>query len=209
MPVMTYRLIALLGLMLTLAACEQSLSLKVESDIPVPALDRMPARVGVFYSGQLRNHVYAEDTEERPGWKIESGPSHLAMFRQVTAAMFSEALEMEALGPAETVDAVLSPEIAELQFALPEETGTDFYEAWIKYDVVLYDRAGDSIADWSVTGYGKSSAEFMKSRNSGLNAAVNQALRDAGARFALGFPKVDGVGAWLARRGGDNNPPQP
>lgn len=206
---MTCRLIIPLGLLLILAACEQSLSLKVESDIPVPALDRMPVRVGVFYSEPLRNHVYAEDTKERPGWKIESGASHLTMFRQVLPAMFSEVQELTTLEPTETLDAVLAPELADLQFALPGETGTDFYEAWVKYDMVLYDPAGDSIAGWSVTGYGKSSTEFMKSRSNGLNAAVNQALRDAGARLALGFPKVAEVNAWLAQRDGAPDLPQP
>ena len=37
----------------------------------------------------------------------------------------------------------------------------------------------------------------MKSRDKGLNAAVNQALRDAGAKFALGFRKVADVSSWL------------
>ena len=87
-----------------------------------------------------------------------------------------------------------------MQFALPDETKTDFYEAWVKYNMELYNRDGSRIANWSVTGYGKSSTEFMKSRDKGLNAAVNQALRDAGAKFALGFPKVSDVGAWLEQR---------
>jgi hypothetical protein len=40
----------------------------------------------------------------------------------------------------------------------------------------------------------------MKSRDKGLNAAVNQALRDAGAKFALGFSRVEEINAWLEQK---------
>ncbi len=194
---MTQRLIYTVGLLLALAACEQSVSLKVDTEIPTPVIARMPVKMGVFYRDELRNYVYEEDSEERPNWKIESGSSHVALFEQILSSMFEETKEVPGTTADATVDAVLAPGVAEMQFALPAETKTDFYEAWVKYDMALYDQAGSPIASWSVSGYGKSSTEFMKSRDKGLNAAVNQALRDAGARFALGFPKVAAVSAWL------------
>lgn len=194
---MTCRLICSIGLLLALAACEQSVSLRVDTEIPTPVVARMPVKMGVFYGDELRSYVYEENSEERPNWKIDSGASHVALFERILGSMFDETIEVAGTSAGNAASAVLAPSVAEMQFALPEETKSDFYEAWVKYDVELYDRDGSPIANWSVTGYGKSSAEFMKSRDKGLNAAVNQALRDAGARFALGFSRVAGVGAWL------------
>lgn len=194
---MNFKPIYTTGLLLILTACEQSVSLKVDTEIPTPVIARMPVKMGVFYRDELRNYVYEEDSEERPNWKIESGSSHVALFEQILSSMFEETKEVSGTTADATVDAVLAPGVAEMQFALPAETKTDFYEAWVKYNMALYDQAGSPIASWSVTGYGKSSTEFMKSRDKGLNAAVNQALRDAGAKFALGFPKIAAVSAWL------------
>ena len=194
---MTHRHIYPVCLLLILAACEQSVSLKVDTEIPTPVIARMPVKMGVFYRDELRNYIYEENSEDRPNWKIDSGSSHVALFNQIISSMFVETKEVGGTTADTTVDAVLSPSVAEMQFALPAETKTDFYEAWVKYNMELYNRDGSRIANWSVTGYGKSSTEFMKSRDKGLNAAVNQALRDAGAKFALGFRKVADVSSWL------------
>ena len=193
----TRKLIFPIGLVLSLAGCQQTMSLKVDSEIPSPVVSRMPVKMGVVYQDELRNFVYEEDSEDRPEWRIDSGASHLSLFQQILTSMFDEVTEVTTTNGATGVQAVLRPSVAEMQFALPAETKTDFYEAWVKYDMELYDQDGDNIANWSVTGYGKSSTEFMKSRDKGLNAAVNQALRDAGARFALGFTRVAEVSAWL------------
>lgn len=198
---MIYRLIYPVGLLLILTACEQSMSLRVDTEIPTPVIARMPVKMGVFYQDELRNYVYEENSEDRPNWKIESGSSHLALFEQILSSMFEEIIVVAGMSAGTTVDAVLAPSVADMQFALPAETKTDFYEAWVKYNMELYNQDGSRIADWSVTGYGKSSTEFMKSRDRGLNAAVNQALRDAGAKFALGFPKVEEISAWLEQMG--------
>ena len=194
---MTRRHIYPVCLLLILAACEQSVSLKVDTEIPTPVIARMPVKMGVFYRDELRNYVYEENSEDRPNWKIDSGSSHVALFNQIISSMFVETKEVGCTTADTTIDAVLSPSVAEMQFAMPAETKTDFYEVWVKYNMELYNRDGSRIANWSVTGYGKSSTEFMKSRDKGLNAAVNQALRDAGAKFALGFRRVADVSSWL------------
>ena len=197
---MNYRLIYSVGLLLILTACEQSMTLRVESEIPTPVIDRMPVKMGVFFQDELRNYVSEENSDERPNWKIESGSSHVALFEQLLSSMFEEIKEVAGTGADSTVDAVLAPNVVEMQFALPAETKTDFYEAWVKYNMELFNQDGSRIANWSVTGYGKSSTEFMKSRDKGLNAAVNQALRDVGAKFALGFPRVEEIKAWLEQK---------
>ena len=200
------RCLCLIGLALMAAACQQSMSIKVASEVPVPLMTQLPLSMGVFYDGELLNYVYEEDSDERSNWKIDSGASHAALFARILPAMFREVTEVAGAPTDAPVDAVLVPRVAEMQFALPHETKTDFYEAWIKYEMTLLDPQGERIAAWLVTGYGKSSTEFMKSRDKGLNAAVNQALRDAGARFALGFPRVAAVKTWLADQTGGGSP---
>ncbi len=195
-----HQFVPVLGLLLLLSGCQQSMSLKVSSDVPTPLVSQIPLSMGVFYDAPLRDYVYEEDSRERPGWRISSGDAHIALFEQILAPMFNEVKEVPSLATDGSVDGVLSPKIEDMQFALPEETKTDLYEAWIKYVIELHDQNGDQIAAWAVTGYGRSSTEFMKSRDSGVNAAINQALRDAGAKFAIGFPEVVGVNAWLAEK---------
>ena len=43
-----------------------------------------------------------------------------------------------------------------------------------------------------------SSTEFMKSRDKGMQTAINSAFRDAGAKMALNFSKVPPIRDWLA-----------
>ena len=67
----------------------------------------------------------------------------------------------------------------------------------------LQDLNGNVIAEWPLTAYGKSTTEFMKNREQGLNGAMQLALRDAGAKMAIDFPKVTEVKQWLAAHAGE------
>ena len=97
-------------------------------------------------------------------------------------------------------DAVLHASIEEAQFATPDETRLEFYEAWFKYKLSLYQPDGQLISDWRFSAYGKSGKEFMSSRGQGMNDAVAVALRDAGAKLTVGFPEVPEVKSWIQSR---------
>jgi hypothetical protein len=184
---------------LAAAGCTKSVSLKVEADVPMPVVAQIPVDIGVLYEDQFREHVYTENTDDRPDWKIESGASQVALFNQLLPPMFRSVKEVAAMPVSgAAVQAVLSPQIEDMQFALPYETKSDLYEVWIKYNIRLFDPEGRLIASWPVSGYGKSSEELLKSKDEGLNSAMNLALRDAGAKLALGFDKVADVRSWLA-----------
>ena len=184
---------------IALSGCTKSVSLKVDAEVPIPVVAQIPVDMGVLYEAQFRDHIYTEDTDDRPDWKIESGSSQVALFNQLLPPMFRSVKEVPAIPASGAgVQAVLSPQIEDMQFALPYETKSDLYEVWIKYNIRLFDPDGKLIASWPVSGYGKSSEELLKSKDAGLNAAVNLALRDAGAKLALGFDKVADVRSWLA-----------
>jgi len=189
-----------------LAGCNQSLELKVDSEVPTPLVDKIPVAMGVYYDDNFKNYSYHEDSADRKNWDIESGPSQVALFDQVLPSMFRNVKHIESLpvaGDNTGVQAVLVPSIEEMQFSLPKETRLDMYEVWIKYKIRLQDINGNVIAEWPLTAYGKSSTEFMKNREQGLNGAMELALRDAGAKMAIDFPKVTEVKQWLAAHVGE------
>lgn len=185
------------------SGCNNSLSLKTAIEVPEPQISKLPVTVGVYYEDELKNHVYTEDSEDRPGWKIDTGESQIEFFNRILPAMFQDVKQVAQPNDSGGLDAVLAPHVEDMQFALPRETGTDLYEAWIKYRLNLYDQAGVAIANWTISGYGKSAPEFLGSRDEGLMQAINAAFRDAGARLALSFTRNEEVKKWLSEKIGE------
>ncbi len=194
------RLACLVTILFMLSACEQSLTLETKTDVPTPLALKLPLDMGVYYDDKFRNYIYEEDSEDRPKWAIKSGASQVQLFDRVLPSMFQSITHMDSISvaPAANIDGILVPEVEEMQFSLPSETRSDLYEVWIKYRLKLLDSKDGVVAEWPVTGYGKSSTEFLKSRDKGLQAAINSAFRDAGAKFALTFAKIPAVQQWLA-----------
>ncbi len=193
----TKAVILVLSMPALLTACSPSLHLKIDSEIPTPLGNPHPVSIGVYFTSELRNSVYLEDSKDRPGWRIESGAAQVQLFNRILSALFESVREVDTIGAA-TVAAVLKPEIKQMQFAVPRETHTNLYEVWIEYRLQLFDADSRLIASWPVIGYGKSFARLFAPRSDRLNAAFKQALRDAGAKFALNFDNNKEVRQWLA-----------
>ena len=191
----------LAGLLLTgLSACNESLALKVTSEVPMPLISQIPISMGVYYDDNFRNYTYRENTPDRQNWAIESGASQVKLFNQILPSMFRNVVNITAMpvtGENTGVKAVLVPAVEEMQFSLPEETRLDTYEVWIKFKIRLLQPDGTVITEWPLTAYGKTETEFLKNRKQGLNGAMEVALRDAGAKLAIGFPEAVEVKAWL------------
>ena len=198
-------------LLILAGGCTSSLKMKVEGQVPTPVVTRLPLKMGVYYDDKLRNYTYVENSAERRNWSIESGASQVAMFERILPSMFTSVQQMTSpptAGNNYNVDAILVPEILEMQFSLPSETKLNLYEVWIKYQIGFYDNQGRHISDIPLTAYGKTSTEFMLTKEKAMQAAMDQALRDAGARLALGFTRDNSVRGWLSAKGlcgGNNN----
>jgi hypothetical protein len=192
------RTVSVTGLLFILSGCDQSLTMEAETDVPIPLAISLPLNMGVYYDDNFRNYIYEEDSEDRPKWAIKSGSSQVELFGRILPSMFQDISYVENTSGAQGVDGILIPEVEEMQFALPRETKSDLYEVWIKYKVKLLDSKGEPVAEWPVTGYGKSSIEFLKSRDKGMQAAINSAFRDAGAKLSLTFTKIPPIREWLA-----------
>jgi len=192
--------LALVTLML-LVGCTRSLMMETTSDVPAPLVAQLPLTVGVYYDVKFRTYVYEENSEDRPNWAIRSGAAEVELFDRILSSMFEDTQQVSSLSVAtgSGLDAIVAPAIEEMQFALPFETKTDLYEVWIKYTIRVHQADGDLISEFPLTGYGKSSSEFLKSRDAGIQAAIGVAFRDAGAKLALGFPNVSDIREWLVQ----------
>ncbi len=175
-----------------LCGCSQSLTLQIDSEVPVALMQTLPLTIAVYYDDALRNHSYIEDSEERENWAISTGSSQVAMIDRVLTSTFAKVVPLDQLPSANTLidaDLIVTPSIKEMQFGTPEETFFDFYEAWIRYDIGMLAPDGTSLDNWEMVTYGKSTPTRFTSRKTGLNDAIALALRDAGAKLATGLPK--------------------
>lgn len=182
---------------LAMAGCMNSLDMNVATAVPKPLVQKLPLTVGVYFNKHFRNYAYTENSKERPHWDVKTGASQVAMFNTVLTSMFRKVVHVNSTRDA-GVDGIIEPTIKDMQFALPQETRSELYEAWVKYNIQLYSPTGELLAQWPVTGYGKSVKKFLKTRKKGLTAAINLALRDAGAKLALHFDQSADVKQWIA-----------
>jgi hypothetical protein len=193
--------IAVVALLALLGACSRTVGLKVATVVPPPLVERHPFAVGVYYADDFRNHIFVENSEDRPSWRIETGSSQVALFNQLLSASFEKLIYMEHVFDGGTiVKGVIAPKVEEMQFATPRETLQDFYEAWIKYTVELYDDQGTLLTSWQTTAYGRARDTMLVSDQAGVDAALKLALRDAGAKFSIGFFRDPGVRLWLTKQ---------
>ncbi|NND67723.1 MAG: hypothetical protein HKN19_09060, partial [Halioglobus sp.] len=198
----TARVLALTGALL-LAACG-SPQVVVEGQFPAPLMDPKPLDIGVWYTQEFRNHVFSEEgTKKRGGaWVVETGAAQVQMWDRLFAGMFENIVYLaEAPGATAVpgVDAVLIPQVAELQYAIPAHTNVKVYEIWMRYRFQLVTPTGDALGEWEMTSYGKTPTAFLQSDEAAVNGAAIMALRDAGANFATSFDRVPAVKEWLSQ----------
>ena len=201
---MTLLRIGVMTLALAAGGCSiATLDMQVQSQVPEPVVKPIPIDLGVYYSDEFQNFIYTERTDDRKDWRIDNKTARLALFEGVLSSMFdtTERVDGQAIANEDlSVDAILEPNVLDMQLALPQETGMKLYEAWVKYDMKLYRPGGTLIDQWQLTGYGKASSENVGGPEAGLNAAINLALRDVGAKMTLGFTKNQGVVNWLCEK---------
>ena len=203
--------------------CQSGASVTVDISVPRPLVDPLAVRMGVYFDDTLKGYVHEEELEDYGIYRIDIGASQAPVFTQVFDAMFERAIAVvpaasaEATEPAAesttpvqfrplddgqpAVDGILAPSIDEVQFAIPDQTGGEFYEVWIRYRLRLYGADGTVLGDWPVIGYGKANQRNYGSidqNETGLNEATIWALRDAAAWLSFQFRDESEVQSWLA-----------
>ena len=209
-------LITLLIALLSVGGCKGGASVTVDVRVPRPLVEPINATMGVYFDEALRNYVHEEELADHGNYRIDIGASQAPVFAQVFDAMFKTVVPMDkataedesnptvtfatVTESAADVDGVLAPNIDEVQFAIPAQTGGEFYEVWIRYRMRLYDTNGAVLAEWPLIGYGKANQRnygTIDQKESGLNAATIWALRDAAALLSFQFRDQAEVQDWL------------
>ncbi len=178
-------------------------SVSVQTTVPTPLVEPIPIAVGLRFDDTMRQYVHEEDLEALGKFRIELGATQVPVFERVFAALFAHTERVEAVAaPAAQVDGIIAPSVEELQFSVPEQTKSGFFEVWIKYKIDVYRPDGELLGSWPLPAYGKSNAQnlgFMGGGPSaGLNDAAIWALRDAAAHVAFYFPAAPEIQALAA-----------
>jgi len=190
---------ALLSSPLLLGGCAGA-SVEVPTSFPVPLVSPYPLRVGVHLSDELTSYVFEQTLEGGGDYRIDLGGAQTTMFQALFTGLF-DGVEVvgDPANPSADVAGVLVPGISEVQFSTPEQTRSDFYEVWIRYEFALHDRDGSVIGNWPLTAYGKANRHNygMSGATPALTAAALAACRDAMAFFTVQFESVPSVRSWL------------
>jgi hypothetical protein len=171
------------------------------TSFPVPLVEKLPLRMGIHLNDELLAYVHAEKLETAGDWSIDLGGAQQSMFTNLLTGMFDQIEFVANPESASTdLDGVLVPNIEEVQFSIPSQTRSDYYEVWIRYQFKLYSGDGQLLADWPLTAYGKANQRNygMQTDQPGLQAAALAACRDAMAFFTVQFQGVPPVKDWLA-----------
>ncbi|MFO7553378.1 MAG: hypothetical protein R6W80_18395 [Haliea sp.] len=196
------RWLAPILLALALTACGTK-QVMVQSEFPPPVMNKLPLTIGVWYDDEFANHEFFDEASGRAesSWLVNTGQAQVQLWDTLLKGMFREVVYMNGKpGPGQmnpVVDAVLLPEVDELQYAIPAHTNVKVYEIWMRYRLQLVSTGGEPIADWTMPAYGKTPTAFMQSDEGAVRLAAIVALRDAGAHFASSFTRVPAVAQWL------------
>ncbi len=190
--------ICILMALLILQSC--TTSVVVEGSVPTPLVNKIPARVGVFYSEEFRSFRHKEEIREAGSWDIDLGPQNLTFFSNLLDSLFLDVEQVrEPPLTAEEMadlDGVVVPRIEKYGFLTPSISGLKFYSASIEYRIALYNSAGEKIGDWNIIGYGKSEGGMFTS-DEAINEATVLAIRDGGARIAIELIDQPAVREWM------------
>ena len=207
-----------LALCLLFAGCKGGAAVVVDIRVPRPLVEPVDATMGVYFDDTLKSYVHEEDVDDHGAYRIDIGASQAPVFAQVFEAMFrsvaqvtvrfgddggpaSIAADSVVGGMAPALDGILAPHIEEVQFAIPAQTGGEFYEVWIRYQIRLLAADGTPLAEWPLIGYGKANkANYgaIDQKAAALNEATIWALRDAAALLSFQFREQAEVQDWLA-----------
>ena len=194
-PFAKYTLIAALAL--AAFGCAGA-KVAVPTGFPVPQVAKVPLPVGLYLDEALLSYVHRESLEQRGDWEIELGSAQGPMFDNLLSGLFIGHRTVRKLGTShDDIAGVLAPSIEELQFSIPEQTRSEYYEVWIRYRFELHANDGEKLGQWDLTAYGKAHQQNHAGASAALQSAALVACRDAMAFFTQQFGRVPVVQTWL------------
>jgi len=179
---------------LLLSGCTGT-KLSTQAQLPPPLIDKLPARVGVYYSKEFREYVHKE-TRTEIDYEITLGPAHVQNLDWLLNAMFAEVVQVE--DPTHVAELqpplvmVLEPRFEEYSFLTPKDVAGEAFIVTIRYLLTVYDGSGARVDAFTFTGYGRERAHTLASKEP-LQIATQRAMRDAGAKVAVEFTDQESV----------------
>jgi hypothetical protein len=179
---------------LLLSGCTET-KLSTQAELPPPLIDKLPARVGVYYSKEFREYVHKE-TRSEIDYEITLGPAHVQNLDWLLKAMFAEVVQVE--DPTHVAELqpplvmVLEPRFEEYSFLTPKDVAGEAFIVTIRYLLTVYDGSGARMDAFTLTGYGRETAHKLASKVP-LQIATQRAMRDAGAKVAVEFTDQESV----------------
>jgi len=172
-------------------------NVEISSKFPEPNVRKAPVSLSFYLSEELTNYTYSQKMGKRSEWKIDLGAAQRSMFTMLGKSVFENYSLAQSNKDYNTLDGVIEPNIAEIQFSIPKQTRTDYFEVWIRYHFKLYDKNANLIGEWDLPAYGKAKAQDYPSEGMALQAAGLSACRDAMAFFSLNFIRVPIIKSWI------------
>lgn len=183
-----------------LAGC--SSSVVVESEFPVPLVEPLPVRMGLIFDPELRDFIHAETLPPRAPWTIDLGDANVALLEPLFGSMFATTQPVDSVplsgGETAGLDGVIRSTLERFEFDVPFGERDEFVEVWMQYRFFVYEPDGDIIAEWPVTGYGKS--ELERNQEDAVRRAAIIAMREAGATISTQFSQQPEINYWLQER---------
>ncbi len=200
------RYLAITAAGLCAAGCATS-AVTVSPDFPTPLIEPLPLRVGLILDDELRQYEHFEQLPRQASWTIRLGDANVAFLAPLFDTMFAETRSVtettfaQALG---SLDGVIRPTLEAFEFEVPVSTDRNeqFVEVWMQYNLELYDRNGELVIDWPVSGYGK--AAMSRSRERSVSQATTIAMRDVGAAILTRFLEQPQVTFWFEEMRNDS-----
>ncbi len=185
-----------------LAGCGTSAKFRLDFSVPKPVISPLPIRIATYFPPQIRTHIYEEKIENHGDFRIDMTGAHEVLFSTVFDSLFEQYVEVENFEEVPTeMHGIISPSVQEVQITLPQQTRSDYYEVWIRYQLQLWDRSGQLIHSWPLAAYGKANKNnyptLSRASAAALHDATEFALRDAAASMSFYFAREPQVQSWI------------
>ena len=184
-------------LIVLLAGCSSSASVKITSSFPSVLSEPKPINASILIEDSFATYVGTPNKNTQ----IDIGASQVNLLNRAFSGLFDNVDFVTSLDQvtAET-DLIITPSVIEVQLSTPSDNYLNVFEVWIKYNLDIQAKDGVLITNWFMPAYGKTPDSFMADKEKAIEQATVIALRDAGAKLMLDFYRIPAINDWLSRQ---------
>ena len=189
--------IAGLFLIVLLAGCSSSASVKITSSFPSVLSEPKPINASILIEDSFASYVGTPNKNTT----IDIGASQVDLLKSAFSGLFDNVDFVTSLDQVTPeTDLIITPSVLEVQVTTPSDNYLNVFEVWIKYNLDIQAKDGALITNWFMPAYGKTPDSFMADKEKAIEQATVIALRDAGAKLMLDFYRIPAINDWLSRQ---------